>query len=137
VAAIDSLAKEIGDDARSHNPRLDSFLHNTFAIAAGVCTAIATGFSWTDDNGWVPRLLTALATILIIVYSRLHFGERWRFHTTMRNGYRALAVELERVRDLPEPQQAAELDRVQEELKALREKEADRPGMMFWEGAPT
>lgn len=124
---VDSVQLSIKD----HDPRLDSVLYNGGTVLALAASIGATAVVWTDQMGWIPRVLAALAAFLIGIERALGFGQRWGYHRRMRASYEGLRLRLETLSP-EDPDFALRLTKILDDLDALRK--ADQvpagPGMV-------
>lgn len=119
----DSIKKAISE----HDPRLDSFLFNGGTVVALAATIVATSVTWPNDLSWLSRVLTGLAAFMIGVERALNFGERWRYHRRLRDGYLSIYNRYSLAVLLPRAQREAALTKVIEDLDLLRGSEGDIP----------
>jgi hypothetical protein len=113
------IRKSLERSIAEHNPRLDSFLYNGGTALAIICTTAATSFVWTGETGWIPRVLTGIATVVIALERALGFGARWQSHRRMRAQYEGLLQDLDLLPD-DGPERAAELRAIRDAYKAAR-----------------
>jgi hypothetical protein len=124
---VNEIEASIKSSIREHDPRMDSILFNGGTIVALAASIAVTAHDWSGDLEWLPRVLAGLAAFLIGVERALNFGGRWRFHLRMRDAYRSLLARLAVARTLPEPQRAAAVERVLNDLEAIRRGEGGLP----------
>ncbi len=118
-ADVEKVVQSIKKSVDEHDPKLDSALYNGGTVLALAASIGATSFVWTDDYGWVPRLLAGVAAFLIGIERALGFGQRWRYHRTMRATYETILLRLEALPD-DAPDRADRLAKILDDLDAVR-----------------
>ena len=84
------LREQLQKRCDRHQPRTDSIYYNGGTIAVLLATTVATLLPTGFHPGWVPRVLTGLATFLVALERALNFGARWRYHREMQASYENL-----------------------------------------------
>ncbi|MFG1642662.1 hypothetical protein ACGFMK_20420 [Amycolatopsis sp. NPDC049252] len=115
-----------------HNPKLDSFLFNGGTLLALAATIVAATVTWPNDISWLSRVLTGLAAFLIGAERALNFGERWRYHLRLRDGYQSIHDRFALAVQASDAQRDELLVKIIADLEQLRRSDGGIP-----KGSPT
>lgn len=124
--AIKKLRITLDECVKAHSPREDSIYHNGGTVVALAATATATLLP-SSLSFWA-KVASAVATFVIALSRALDFGGRWRWHTQMRNAYKALIDRIDELDVLPDADRNAAEIKIFEDLVTLRAKENTIPG---------
>ncbi|MFD6156165.1 hypothetical protein ACFWF7_24520 [Nocardia sp. NPDC060256] len=116
---VDAIRAAVQEYKAQHSPKLDSFLYNGGTVVALAVSIAATSLPWSGETQWIPRVLTAVAAIIIGAERALSFGERWRFHRTRYGAAQSLELRLARIPALEPAEAAGEITAIVRELGEL------------------